>query len=39
MLKIVNSSVKSRAHFDIMDLSPIDHVQDCYIPALFGVGN
>lgn len=37
-LSAVSSSVKSRAHFDLDDLSPIDHVAKTYIPALFATG-
>jgi alpha-beta hydrolase superfamily lysophospholipase len=34
----VKKSIKSRADFDIEKLSPIDHVQKCFIPAMFGAG-
>jgi alpha-beta hydrolase superfamily lysophospholipase len=34
-LKLVRSTIKSKANFDIHDLSPIDHVGECFIPALF----
>jgi len=34
-LKIVKSTVKSKAKFDLEDLTPIDHVSGCFIPALF----
>lgn len=34
-LKIVRSTIKSKAQFDVYDLSPIDHVKECFIPALF----
>ncbi len=37
-LKLVNKSVKSKANFDLGDLSPIDHVDKCFIPALFATG-
>lgn len=36
---MVNSSIKSRAKFDINNLSPIDHVKKCFIPVLFAHGN
>jgi hypothetical protein len=35
---LINGSVKSRANFDINDLTPLDHVQKCFIPALFATG-
>jgi pimeloyl-ACP methyl ester carboxylesterase len=35
-LKLVSSSVQSRAKFDVKDLKPINHVQNAFIPALFG---
>ncbi len=34
-LNIIRSTIKSKAHFDINDLSPISHVGNSYIPALF----
>lgn len=34
-LKLVRQTIKSKAKFDILDLSPIDHVQECFIPAYF----
>ena len=34
-LKLVASTIKSKADFDIYKLSPIDHVQNSFIPALF----
>lgn len=34
-MSFVNSSVKSRAHFNLNDLNPIDHVSEAFIPALF----
>ena len=37
-LSAVARSVKSRAHFDLDKLSPIDHVEKCYIPAMFATG-
>jgi cephalosporin-C deacetylase-like acetyl esterase len=38
-LKLVRSTVKSKAKFDMLDLAPINHVANCYIPALFAVAN
>jgi len=35
ILKMVASSIKSKADFDIYHLSPIDHVSKAFIPALF----
>lgn len=34
-LKLIRKSIKSRAKFDIKDLVPIKHVEQCFIPALF----
>ena len=34
-LKLVASSIKSKVNFNIYDLSPIDHVKNSFIPALF----
>ena len=34
----VKKSIKSKAGFDIEKLSPIDHVDKCFIPALFATG-
>lgn len=34
-MKLVGSTIKSKAKFDLNDLTPIDHVKQCYIPALF----
>lgn len=34
-LKLVSSSVQSKAKFDIYKLSPIKHVKNSFIPALF----
>ena len=34
-IKAINSSVKSRAHFDLNKLNPIDNLDKAYIPALF----
>ena len=34
-LKLVRSSIKSKANFDVYDLTPISHVKECFIPALF----
>lgn len=35
VLKLVAGSIKSKVHFDIYKLSPIDHVKNSFIPALF----
>jgi len=35
-LRMVRSSVKSRANFDINKLEPVKHADKCFIPALFG---
>jgi alpha/beta superfamily hydrolase len=37
-IKLVRNTIKKKAHFDIQELSPIKHVENCFIPALFGVG-
>ena len=34
-LSFIRSSIKSRAFFDINDLTPIDHVAQTFIPAFF----
>jgi acetyl esterase/lipase len=34
----IKRSIKSKAGFDIEKLSPIDHVKECFIPALFATG-
>lgn len=34
-LKFVRSSVQKAANFDIKSLSPIEHADKCFIPALF----
>ena len=34
-LSFIRSSIKSRADFDILHLSPIAHVSACFVPALF----
>ena len=39
VLKLVANSIESRAKFDIYKLSPIKHVQDSFIPALFATSN
>ena len=38
-MKLIRSSIKSKANFDINDLTPISHVKECFIPALFVTGN
>lgn len=37
-LKLIRSTIKSKAKFDIYDLNPIDHVSQSFIPALFAAG-
>lgn len=37
-IRFIRSSVLKIAHFDIKELSPIRHVANCYIPALFVAG-
>jgi hypothetical protein len=37
-LKMVRSSIESRANFDIFQLNPIDNVESCFIPAFFMAG-
>ena len=31
----VKKTIKSKAKFDVDKLTPIDHVKECFIPALF----
>ena len=38
-LKLVRQTIKSKANFDVFDLSPIDHVKECFIPALFATAS
>jgi alpha-beta hydrolase superfamily lysophospholipase len=38
-LKLVRSTIRGKANFDIFDLTPISHVKECFIPALFATGN
>ncbi len=38
-MKLVRSSIKSKAQFDVYDLTPISHVKECFIPALFACAN
>lgn len=38
-LRMVRSTIKKKAKFDIYDLSPIDHADKCFIPALFCCAN
>jgi hypothetical protein len=38
-MKLVRSSIKSKSKFDIFDLSPKNHVKNCFIPALFAVAH
>ena len=37
-LRMVRSSIYSKAHFDIFKLNPIDNVDSCFIPAFFMAG-
>lgn len=34
-MKMVKSSIKKKANFDIFKVNPIDHVEEAFIPALF----
>ena len=34
-MNLIRSTIKSKAHFDINELSPISHVDKAFIPALF----
>ena len=36
-LKLISSSIKKRAHFDLSAVNPYAHVDHCFVPALFGV--
>jgi len=38
VMGLVRSSIRSRADFDCYDLKPIEHVNECFIPALFATG-
>lgn len=38
-MKLVRSTIKSKANFDVYDLSPISHGKECFIPALFAAAN
>jgi pimeloyl-ACP methyl ester carboxylesterase len=38
-ISLVRNSILKRAHFDISDVNPIDHVGEAFIPALFVVAN
>lgn len=37
-IKFVRSSVQKAANFDIKTISPIEHADKCFIPALFVAG-
>ena len=37
-IRWIRSSVKKQAGFDIYDLTPVQHADKCYIPALFVAG-
>ena len=34
-MKMIRSTIKGKANFDINNLAPINHVDKCFIPALF----
>jgi alpha-beta hydrolase superfamily lysophospholipase len=36
-MKLVRSTIKSKVNFDVNNLAPIQHVDKCFIPALFAV--
>ena len=38
-LKFVRKTIKNKASFDILELTPIKNVENCFIPALFGVAD
>jgi len=38
-MALIRKSIQSKAHFDINNLTPIDHVKKSFIPALFAAGN
>jgi len=38
-LRLVASTVKTRANFDLYKLRPVDAAATCYTPALFGTGS
>lgn len=38
-LRLVASTVKTRANFDLYKLRPVDAAATCYTPALFGTGD
>ena len=37
-MSLVKGSIQKRAHFDLTRLTPITHVEQCFIPALFCTG-
>ena len=37
-MSLIKGSVESRAQFNLYDLQPINHVEKCFIPALFATG-
>jgi pimeloyl-ACP methyl ester carboxylesterase len=39
LLKLVSNSIMVKADFDIYNLSPINHVRNSFIPALFATGS
>ena len=37
-MALVSSTIREKADFDVAQLTPITHVGDCYIPAIFATG-
>jgi hypothetical protein len=37
-IRFIRSSVQKAANFDIKELSPIEHADKCFIPAMFVAG-
>ena len=37
-MSFVGKTIKKKAGFDLNKLAPIDHVKECFIPALFCTG-
>lgn len=35
VISLIRNTIKKRANFNIDDLTPISHVKQCFIPALF----
>ena len=38
-MSLVRKTIKKKAKFDVKDLSPIDYVERCFIPAFFVAAN